>query len=214
MIRVLIVDDHKIVRDGLKSMLEDVPNVDVIEECGDGRSGVDRAVEARPDVVVMDIGMQGLNGIDATRQIVEAAPDVKVVVLSVHNERSFVLGALQAGASGYLEKDCPFEELRDAIASVAAGRAYLSSGVTHEVVQEVVAAGHDLGKSDLVVLSAREREVLQLLAEGRANKEIADQLAVSIKTVDRHRQNIMKKLGLHTVAELTKYAVKEGITQL
>lgn len=213
-IRVLVADDHKILREGLRSLLESQDDMEVVAEAEDGRTAVGLARELKPDVVVMDVAMPDLNGIEATRQIVADSPNVAVIGLSMHSDRRFVAGMLSAGAYGYLLKDCTFDELVEAIRSVVAGRRYLSPAVTGVVVDDYV---RRLTKEESVpcsVLTAREREVLQLLAEGKSTKEMASQLHVSVKTIETHRQKIMEKLGLHSVAELTKYAIREGLVSL
>ena len=187
----------------------------VVAEANDGRSAVQLAQELQPDVVVMDVGMPGLNGIEATRQITNREPDAKVVALSMHSDRRFMGEMLKAGAKGYLLKDGAFEELATAIRSVVANKVYLSPRIADVVVDDYVrrTPGQAAGDtSAFAKLTPREREVLQLMAEGRATKEIAMDLKVSIKTVETHRRQIMEKLQIHSVAELTKYAIREGLT--
>lgn len=212
-IRILLADDHKIVREGIRALLEKQPNMEVVAEAEDGRTAVRLARDLSPDVVVMDIGMPALNGIEATRQIVSELPGVKVVALSMHSNRRFVARMLKAGASGYLLKDCAFEELIRAVRAVAAGQLYLSPEITGVVVENYVRHLQeiDLAPSDL---TPREREVLQLLAEGKSIKQIASTLHVSVKTVGTHRQHLMQKLDIHSTAELTKYAIRAGLTSL
>lgn len=213
--RVLLADDHRIIREGLRSLLQRQSDMEVVEEAQDGITAVRLTEKLHPDVVIMDIGMPDLNGIEASRQIVTRVKGVKVIALSMHSDKRFVLEMLKAGASGYLLKDCAFEELIDAIRTVCAGQIYLSHRVTGVVVEEYLhnrPVASDTSAYNL--LSAREREVLQLLAEGNTTKSIAASLHVSTKTVETHRQQIMEKLNLHSVAELTKYAIKEGLTSL
>ena len=189
----------------------------VVAEANDGRSAVQLAQELQPDVVVMDVGMPGLNGIEATRQITNREPEAKVVALSMHSDRRFMGEMLKAGAKGYLLKDGAFEELATAIRSVVANKVYLSPRIADVVVDDYVrrTPGQAAGDtSAFAKLTPREREVLQLMAEGRATKEIAMDLKVSIKTVETHRRQIMEKLQIHSVAELTKYAIREGLTSL
>ena len=209
-IKVIIVDDHQMVREGLRSLLVGEKDMEVIAEAGDGWEGVRLAEKLAPDVVIMDIAMPELNGIEATRQILARTTGVRVMVLSMHSDKRFVERTLKAGASGYLLKDCAFEELVRAIRTVMAGQIYLSPGIASLVVREYLENGLDSPP----VLSAREREVLQLIAEGKSTKEVGTLLHISIKTVETHRQQIMKKLHLRTVAELTKYAIREGLTTL
>jgi DNA-binding NarL/FixJ family response regulator len=215
--KILLADDHQIVREGLKSLLQQHDDMEVVAEASDGRSAVQLAQELRPDVVVMDVGMPGLNGIEATRQITNREPDARVVALSMHSDRRFMGEMLKAGAKGYLLKDGAFEELATAIRSVIANKVYLSPRIADVVVDDYVrrTPGQAAGDtSAFAKLTPREREVLQLMAEGRATKEIAMDLKVSIKTVETHRRQIMEKLQIHSVAELTKYAIREGLTSL
>jgi len=212
--RILLADDHKIIRDGLRSLLEKETDMVVAGEAENGRKALQLTRKLNPDVIIMDVSMPDLNGIDAARQILSEQPGVKVVALSMHSEKQFVEGMLRAGVSGYLLKDTAFEELVKAIRIVCANKKYLSPDITDIVLQDYLhpAAAND-DKPD-VLLTNREREVLQLIAEGRTTRKTADKLHISIKTVETHRKNIMEKLGLRTVAELTKYAVREGITSL
>ena len=213
-IRILLADDHKIIREGLRALIQQQPDIEVIAEAEDGRKAVQLAAELRPDVAILDIGMPGLNGIEATRHMIHDVPGIKVVGLSMHSDRRFVSEMFKAGASGYLLKDCAFEELVRAIRAVVENRMYLSPGIAGVVIDDYV---HHLSSADgtpAAVLSSREREVLQLLAEGESAKQIALRLNVSVKTVETHRQNIMRKLDVYSVAELTKYAVREGLTSL
>lgn len=212
--KILLADDHKIVRDGLKALIEKEMGMDVIAEADNGRKAVRLSRKLKPDIVVMDITMPDLNGIDATRQVVAELPGVKVVALSMHSQKQFVEGMLRAGVSGYLLKDSAFEELIDAVRTVMTGRLYLSPDIAGIVVDEFLKYSHAAQERRAEVLTLREREVLQLIAEGHAVKAIAQALHISIKTVETHRSHIMKKLDLHTVAELTKYAIREGLTPI
>ena len=213
-VKIILADDHRIMREGLRALLEQQSGMEIIAEAEDGRTTVDLAHELKPDVVVIDISMPDLNGIDATRQIISASPHIKVIALSMHSDRKFVREMLSAGASGYLLKDSAFEELGTALAAVLNNQTYLSPKIADTVVRDY------LGKIDTTEsrtspsLTHREREVLQLLAEGRTTKEIASKLCVSIKTIETHRKQIMEKVGLNSVAELTKYAIREGLTSL
>ena len=211
-IRVLLADDQQIMRQGLRALLESEKGFQVIGEAPDGRQAVKLACQLTPDVVVMDIGMPDLNGIEATRQILAKEPAVKVVALSMHAEKQFVAEMLAAGASGYLVKDCAFEQLIDAIRTVLAGRLYLIPAITGVVIEDYVQRVQK--DSPINELTDREREVLQLLAEGTSTKQIASRLNMSVKTAETHRRNIMQKLDLHSVAELTKYAIRHGLTDL
>lgn len=212
-VKILLADDHQLMRQGLRSMLEEQPNLNVIGEADDGRTAVRLAKELKPDLVVMDVTMPDLNGIDATRQIRAENPNVRVVALSMHAERQFVMQMLAAGASGYLPKDCPVDELLSAIDAVTRGDTFLSPKVTGVLVKECVGGVPEAG-AFCGTLSPREREVLQLVAEGKSSKEIAFMLGLSSKTVEGHRRQIMDKLKLYSVAELTRYAIREGVTSL
>ncbi len=212
-IRILLADDHKIVRQGLRTLLQKEPDMEVVAEAEDGRASLKLAQELAPHVVIMDVGMPDLNGIEATRQVLAESPNIKVIALSMHSDRRFVVNMLKAGASGYLLKDSAFEELASAIRAVMTNKTYLSPGVSDVVIKDYI-AGPKPDNSAFSVLTAREREVLQLMAEGRSTKQIADRLIVSIKTIETHRQQIMSKLDMHSVAELTKYAIREGLSSL
>jgi len=213
-IKVLLADDHKIVRDGLRTLLEKNPDIVVAGEAEDGREALQMAKKLLPDVVVMDIAMPDLNGIEATRQILADRSDVRVVALSMHSDKRFVSEMLKAGASAYLLKDCAFEELITAIRTVMKGKIYLSPGIAGVVIGEYIKKDAKADSSVFSLLSDREREVLQLMAEGKTTKEVASYLHVSVKTVETHRTNIMTKLDIHSIAELTKYAIREGLTSL
>lgn len=212
--RVLIADDHKIVREGLKALIDKQESMQVVAEADNGLEAVRLARKLQPDVVIMDLGMPQMNGIEATREVTAREPGIKVIALSMHSDKRFVLQMIKAGASGYLLKDSAFEELITAIKTVVSNQSYLSPKITDVVIKDYV---QTLSKGDVSafsVLTAREREVLQLLAEGRSTKEMAGSLNVSVKTVETHRQQIMDKLNIHSVAELTKYAIREGLTSL
>jgi len=213
-IRILLADDHKIIREGLRALLVNQRDIDVIGEAEDGRSTVKLSQELSPDVVIMDISMPDMNGIEAARQIISRDSRIKVIALSVHSDKRFVIEMLNAGASGYLLKDCAFEELANAIRTVMSNRSYLSPAITDVMIQDYRNLLSRETLSVFSLLSPREREILQLFAEGKSTKEIAFDLDISIKTVETHRQQIMKKLDIHTIAELTKYAIKEGLTTL
>jgi two-component system response regulator NreC len=213
-IKILVADDHKIVRDGLRTLIEKENGMEVIAEAEDGRSALRQAKKLLPDIVIMDITMPDLNGIDATRAIFDEAPGVKVIALSMHSDRRFVSGMLEAGASAYLLKDSAFEELATAIRAVVANQVYLSPKIADIVVRRFVSKSASTERSAFTELTKREREVLQLLAEGVSTKEIAGRLNLSVKTVETHRANIMDKLDIHTISELVKYAIREGLTSL
>jgi DNA-binding NarL/FixJ family response regulator len=213
-IKILLADDHKIVRDGLRTMIAGHPDLEVVAEAENGRTAVRLVKQLSPDVVIMDISMPDLNGIEATRHIIADAPRVKIIALSMHSDGHYVKELFKAGASGYLLKECAFEELANAIHTVAGDQIYLSPRITHVVINDYLNKVPMAKNSVFSVLTAREREVLQLLAEGKTTKEIAYTLDLSTKTVEAHRQKIMEKSKLHSVAELTKYAIREGLTSL
>ena len=212
--KILLADDHRIVREGLKSLIDSQPDMHVVAEADNGRQAIELAAENAPDVAVMDIGMPELNGIEATRRIVGDSPETKVIALSMHADRRFMSEMLKAGASGYLLKDGAFDELADAIRTVMNNKVYLSPRIADVVVEDYVRHLPTAGPSAFAALTSREREVLQLLAEGKATKQAAAALHVSVKTVETHRRQIMEKLDLHSVAELTKDAIREGLTSV
>ena len=213
-IGILLVDDHAIIRQGLRSLLEKQPDLEVVAEAADGRKAIELVRELLPDIVIMDVTMPSLNGIEATRQICSTFPEVKVIALSIHSNRRFIGDMLQAGAAGYILKDSLFEELIRAIKAVTAGDRYLSPRITGVVVDDYIKHLSTSADSPLATLTSREREVLQLVAEGRSTKQVALELHVSTKTIEANRRQIMEKLDLHSVAELTKYAIREGLTSL
>jgi DNA-binding NarL/FixJ family response regulator len=203
-ISIILVDDHKMVREGLKSLIEKQPDMEVVAEASSGALAIKQTKQHNPDVVVMDVSMSDINGIEATKEIVKHCPKTRVLVLSMHSDRRFVTEALNIGALGYVLKDSASEELLFAIRKVHGGEIFLSAKITEVVVKDYLSARS--------VLSTREREVLKYIAEGTATKEIASQLGLSAKTVEAHRHQIMEKLQIHSIAELTKYAIREGIT--
>jgi DNA-binding NarL/FixJ family response regulator len=210
--RIIIADDHTIVRHGLAKLIEAEEDMEVIAQTENGISTVELARELSPDIVVMDVAMPDLNGIDATQQILRENPKVRVLALSMHSGKKFVIAMLQAGAMGYLLKDCALEELISAIRTVIEGKTYLSPSITDIVIQNYVRNIDQQGDSAFSVLSQREREVLQLMAEGNTTKQIALRLHISPKTVEGHRLRLMNKLNIDNVAQLTKYAIQEGLT--
>jgi len=213
-IRILMADDHKLFIDGLGSLLERRTGIEIVGAARDGLSAVRMAAELKPNIVLMDISMPLLNGIEATRKILAESPSTCVIMLSMHADRRYVVESLRAGARGYLLKDSASEELLHVLERVSEGDIYLSSKMSGEIIQDYLRMSEVDSSSAFTVLSPREREVLQLLAEGNSTKEIAAQLSVSVKTIETHRKQIMDKSGLHSVAELTKYAIREGITEI
>jgi DNA-binding NarL/FixJ family response regulator len=212
--RILLVDDHSMFREGLRKLLETNPDFHVVAEASDGRQAVELAQEYNPDVVLMDVSMPGLNGVEATRKIINVQPQTKVVGLSMHTDRRYPSELLRAGASGYLPKDGSFDELERAVRAVCAGEVYLSPRLMSNYNGNGDGSGENGSATAFDRLTAREREVLQLMAEGQATKEIAATLHVSVKTVETHRRQIMEKLNIYSVAELTKYAIREGLTSI
>jgi Response regulator containing a CheY-like receiver domain and an HTH DNA-binding domain len=210
-VKIIIADDHKIMRDGLRNMLDKEPGMEVVAEAKNGREAVRLAEQLRPDILVMDISMDDLNGIDATRALVGKGLGTRIVALSMHADKRFVAGMFEAGAMAYLLKECSYEELIQAIRQVMSGRTYLCSMISGVMIRDYI---QRMRKNEPSLLSPREKEILQLMAEGSTTKRIADQLKVSVKTVETHRQHVMDKLNIYSVAELTKYAIKEGITSL
>lgn len=211
-LRVLLADDHIVMRSGLRALLDRQPNLEVVGECENGRETVELAGSLRPDVVVMDVGMPGLNGIEATRTIVDQHSSPAVVILSMHADESYVMRALKAGARGYLLKDSAAADLIGAIQAVSQGKSFFSPKVSRILAEDYVRVLKQKGDVDTYdLLTSREREILQLLAEGKANKEVATALNISPYTVETHRSHILQKLNLHTPAELVLYAVRKGI---
>lgn len=210
-IRILIADDHEVVAEGLKHLVQAQSDLEVVATVGDGREAVRVARETEPDVVLMDLSMPELNGADATRAIIDARPECRVIVLSMYAEREYVRRALKAGATGYVVKRSAAKELVDAIRAVHSGQRYLSPRVADVVIDDYAADG----KADLLEkLSTREREVLQLLAEGRTGSEIAQRLGLSQKTVETYRARLVEKLGIRDVAGLVKFAIQRGLVSL
>lgn len=212
-LQILVTDDHSLVREGLKSLLEG-QGFQVTGEAGDGRTAVKLAKALHPHAAIIDISMPGLNGIDATRQIHQECPEVKVIVLSMRSDSQAVLEAFAAGASAYLLKEAAFEELTVALKVAMQGKTYVSPAVAHLVVRRSLEHCSPIPGQMSQGISGREREILQLVAEGRSSKEMAASLYVSVKTIETHRKQIMEKLRLHSIAELTKYAIREGVASL
>jgi DNA-binding NarL/FixJ family response regulator len=210
--RILLADDHVVMRSGLRLLLERQPGLEVVGEAADGREAVDLAAALKPDVVVMDIAMPRLNGVEATRQIVARNPGTSVVILSMHSDESYVLRSLKAGAKAYLLKDSAESDLISAISAVTSGASFFSPGVRKILKEDYVFQLARLGAEDSYeLLTPREREVLQLAAEGKSNKEIAAMFNLSLYTVETHRTHVLQKLNIHSIPELVLYAVRKGI---
>ena len=207
-INILLVDDHQILRDGLRNIIQKKSNLNIVGEASNGREAIKLCAKLKPDVVITDISMDGLNGIEATRQIVKDYPEIKVIGLSMHANKKFIQSMFKAGGYGYLLKDGDSDELITTINAVIQNRKYLSKSINQSYLSFLEE------ESDRKTLTSRETEVLQLIAEGNSSKEIGEQLFLSSKTIDVHKNNIMKKLNLFTIPELTKYAIREGLTSL
>jgi DNA-binding NarL/FixJ family response regulator len=212
--RILLVDDHKILRDGICSLVKGYDDMEVVGEAADGRTAIRLVQELSPDVVIMDISMPDLNGIDATRKIITDYPNVKIIALSMHYDKQFVSEIFKAGASGYLIKDSAFDELEHAVRIVMDGKTYINPQIASLVVESLVNQTTPTNRKAFSLLTEREREVLQLISEGKSTKQIATDLHVSAKTVESHRRQVMGKLNIRNVAELTKYAIREGLTSV
>ena len=209
-VRVLLADDHTLVRAGIRALLNELPGVQVVAEAGDGREAVDLAKVHQPNLILMDISMKGLNGIEATAQLKREVPDVRVIILSMHASEEHVAQALRAGASGYMLKDAATQELALAVAAVMRGEAYLSPLISKQVVDSYVQRrGADTGPLDM--LTSRQRQILQLIAEGKSTKQIAHLLNLSVKTVETHRAQLMERLEIRDVPGLVRYAVRVGL---
>ena len=212
-VKIILADDHQLMREGLRTLIEKELGMEVVGEAGDGQAVVQLARETLPDIIIMDVGMPGLDGIDATRQITSEFPSVKVIALSMHSNKLFVMDMFEAGGSGYLLKECAFAELATAIDAVRVNEVYISPKVAG-----IVLDGHmkrpSVEPNSTVVLTEKECEVLQLLATGKSTKQIALQFEKSVQTIDAHRRRIMDKLGVDNLAELVKYAIREGLTTL
>jgi two-component system response regulator NreC len=213
-VKVLVVDDHAVVRQGITMVLETDPELDVVGEASSGEEAIQLVRELRPNVVVMDIGMPGLSGFEATRRIRESNPEVQVLALTVHDSEAYVFQMLQAGATGYVVKRAPAEEVIQAVKRTNAGESVLHPSVAKLVIRDYLSRVERGEETSYDTLSDREREILKLIAEGRTNKEIAGLLFLSVKTVQAHRANLMRKLGMHDRTELVKYAIRKGIIGL
>ena len=211
-LRILLGDDHTLLRQGLRKILQERPDWEVVAEAGDGRDAVRQALAVQPDIAILDIGMPLMNGIEATRQIVRRRPDIHVLILSMHANEAYIIQALKAGAKGYLLKDSADTDLIRGVAAVASGKSFFSPAVAKVMLDDYVRHLADKGIADRFdTLSEREREIFQLVAEGHSNKEIAELLSVSPATVETHRAHVLHKLDVHNTAELVLYAVRRGV---
>jgi two-component system response regulator NreC len=213
-IRIILADDHAIVRHGLSQSIQQEEDMEVVGQAENGLSTIKLVRELSPDIVIMDISMPDVNGMDATREIVRDFPNVKIIALSMHSAKKFVSEMFKAGACGYLLKDCEFDELANAIRTVMSGKSYLSPEITDVVVDGYIKTSDEDKSSVFSTLTKRERQVLQLMAEGKTTKQIGLKLHISPKTVEAHRLRVMEKLNIDNVAQLTKYAIQEGLTSL
>jgi len=213
-LRVVLVDDHRMLREGLRRILEDSDGIQVVGEAGDGAAALAAVATLRPDVVVMDVGMAGMNGVDATQRLRKDHPNVRVVALSTHTDKRYVRNMIRAGASAYVLKEAASDDLLRAVAAAAEGRHFLSPQITGFLLESWIAPPAADTPTAYELLGPREREVLKLLAEGKTSKEIGARMGLALKTVESHRRRISTKLGLHSIATLTKYAVREGLTTL
>ena len=213
-IKIILADDHEVMRKGLVTLLNEHAGFEVIGEANDGIEAVKLTTNLKPDIVVLDIGMPNMNGILATEHIKSSVPHTRILALSMHSDHQFVVKMLAAGASGYMLKDCAFEELVMAVQTIAEGHFYLSPDITGIVISNYINLIQKGETGDASVLTPRERETLQLIAEGKSTADTADILNVSSKTIESHRKHIMDKLDIHNIAELTKYAVREGLTSI
>lgn len=210
--RIVLVEDHTILREGLRSLLREHENMEVIGEAGDGRTAIRLVLSQRPDLVLMDLSMPKMNGFEAILEIKKAEPSIKIIALTVHNTEEYILMTLQAGADGYVLKDATHDELIMAIRQVLSGKRFLSPSVSGKIIEGYLEGKKKIqSKSQIDVLTQREREVLKLIAEGYKNKEVAEFLCISLKTVEKHRANLMRKLDLHNTSTLTLYAVEKGL---
>jgi DNA-binding NarL/FixJ family response regulator len=209
--KILLVDDHQILREGLRSMLSKQPDFEVIGEAENGKQAIEKTEKFQPNVIVMDVSLPDINGIEATKTILATNPSTKIIALSMHSEKRFVMNMLRAGASGYLLKDCAFEELNNAIRFILAENLYISPALGSGIIKDYLKQISHLPEDEVDILTPKEREILKFIASGKSVKEIAYDLNISVKTAETHRQHIMEKLGIYTTAELTQYAIVKGL---
>src|SRR5688500_8135362 len=212
--RILLVDDHTLMREGLRALLAGDSDNEIVGEASNGREALEMAARLTPDIIVMDVGMPDMNGFEATRQVGSISPRARVIALSTHNDKRYVLAMMESGARGYVVKSAAADELMRAIHTVTRNQIYLSPDIAGLVVDSYLGREYPEDGIGASLLGGREREVLQLLAEGKSSPEIAGVMHISVSTVETHRRNIMRKLDIHSVAELTKFAIREGLTQL
>lgn len=211
-IRILITDDHQLFREGIANLLSASPQIEIVGQAENGRQAIEKAMELKPDIVMMDLSLPLINGVEATRILQKELPQTKVLVLSMHAEKNYIKEALEAGASGYLFKDCTYDQLIEAIHTVHQGKKYLSGNITEVLIRDYL--NKEAVPETKAELSEREAEILKLIAEGKTTREIADMLFISVKTVGTHKQHILENLQLKTTADLIKYAIKKGIVSL
>ncbi len=212
-IKILIADDHQLFREGLINLLSDSSEIEVIAQAEDGKEAIIKARKFNPDIVIMDIGMPVMNGVEATEILKKELPDIKVIAISMYSDKHFIKGMLEAGASGYLLKSCTYDQLIEAINAVYSGKKYLSNKITEVIIHDYLGKEEEIPNND-PKLSERESEILKLFAEGKTSREISELLFVSVKTVSTHKQHILNKLELKTTTDLVKYALKKGIISL
>ncbi|PKP29894.1 MAG: DNA-binding response regulator [Bacteroidetes bacterium HGW-Bacteroidetes-16] len=212
-IKILIADDHQLFREGLMTLLSSALNIEIVAQAENGKQTIEKAKKLNPDIILMDIGMPIINGIEATGILQMEAPKIKVIALTMHSEKHFIKGMLEAGAYGYLFKNCAYDELIDAINTVYAGKKYLSDDITEFIIHDYIGKPKNKQEDD-PQLSAREMEILKLIADGKTSREISELLFVSIKTIGTHKQNILNKLNMNSTADLVKYAIKKGLISL
>ncbi|MBN1987241.1 MAG: response regulator transcription factor [Prolixibacteraceae bacterium] len=212
-IKVVIADDHQLFREGLVNLLASAPDIEVIAQAKDGKDAMEKTFQLKPDVVLIDIGMPQMNGIDATRQLKKEMPEVKIIAVSMHSDRQYVKGILEAGADGYLLKNCTYHQLTDAIQSVFSGKKILSEDITDLVIKGYLEPA-EVENDGFADLSEREVEILQLYAEGKSTREISEKLFISVKTVGTHKQHIFEKLNLKNNADIIKFALRKGMIHL
>ncbi len=212
-IRIIIADDHQLFREGLANLLADSKEIEILAQAGDGREAIDKAKELKPDVIIMDIGMPVLDGVEATRQLLQESPGARVIALSMHADKQYIKGMFEAGACGYLFKNCAYNELIKAIRAVHEGKKYLSERITEIMIHDYLRKEETIPVEDSE-LTERESEIMKLIAEGVSVSDISDQLFVSVKTIGTHKQHILEKLNLKSTTDIVKYAIKKGIISL